>query len=941
MADVCDDVVWDNVRYDAWLVCRERIFGTQVFFSAAGDEPVRTSVVLVESEANLLDVPHEAGDLCYRVLLPQDVDLFGFVFGFARIEVTVDVAETRTLHLSTKEITCLTKHAGAEREIAGMLRTLLDEPNDEAIRWMVAGTGRGGDLAMLDTPNEDPDYSRSLADLADAAEEVVRAFETHMGFFRTHAHNRIQKAEQRIPASKMRLMGDREMRWILQHADLATEVPTEGGIEYGGSYYMPRYVQTSRRVRSYDNYENRVLLALAQSVERTLAAAERRLTDERAEAEKLRGQLCAFQTDGYAMPALVVVDLVLRRGAEVMARLERARSAMRRIQRQLAEALPDVTVRNAGRLLANPKRTKVFQEVRAYSHVFQALMRWKSVEALSMGRENLGMHALRASKLYEYYCLHELLSTLYDMGYRADEGVPQAFERARYSLEYSKYANERRVATLYHLRAGEERVDVYYQPVLYGSETEENGIDLHRVSTTRPFEPSGRADAPYTPDFVIYHRCGDVVRRMVFDAKFMLYSRLYSEGNPTMFMECMRKYILETIASDGSRVDAMWLLSAIGDRDDCLFFEESAWAHDRDGLVRSGIACVNPTANALRELLRSCGIGDRASNGIPEDAREGESAQHVAGHARGGDSSEEAHVGVERVEPAPADETSREPGSMSEFEPEPTSKTTPSSTHESKPARESKSAPASELGAEPGPGSEVTREPVPEHEGEPGLESEAAREIASAPEPVHESEAATASEPVDDLEGASGLSVPLSDLVDLGNRADSVSEGLVDGPDREGEAEVATDSVEPSPEEGLSSAEGAANRSIESPAKVKTPAKPKKEKKPKKPKRPKPERRRSGRSGELGEECVALLEKAAKSSEYFVLAVGRELESDGGAIPLREGFYVLRTRQPSRGQMRQYAKVTLFDRELFMLRVSNPVQLNQIKAVLKSTYGVK
>ena len=34
-------------------------------------------------------------------------------------------------------------------------------------------------------------------------------------------------------------------------------------------------------------------------------------------------------------------------------------------------------------------------------------------------------------------------------------------------------------------------------------------------------------------------------------------------------------------------------------------------------------------------------------------------------------------------------------------------------------------------------------------------------------------------------------------------------------------------------------------------------------------------------------------------------------------------------------------KVTLLERELFMLRVSNPVQLNQIKAALKSTYGVK
>ena len=853
VTDVCNDVVWDNVRYDAWLVCRDRIFGTQIFFSAAGDEPVRTSIMLVESEGSLEEVPHEADDLCYRVLLPQDVDLFGFVFGFARIEVTVDVAETRTLHLSTKEITCLTRHVSVEREIAGMLQTLLDEPNDEAIRWMVAGSGRGGDLAMLDAPNEDPDYSRSLADLADGAEEVVRTYETHMGFFRTHAHNRIQKAEQRIPASKMRLMGDREMRWILQHADVATEVPTEAGIDYGGLYYMPRYVMTARRVRSYDNYENRVLIAFAQSVERTLAAAERRLEDERAEAEGLHKQLRSFQTDGYAMPALVVVDLVLRRGSEVKVRIERARSAMRRIQRQLVEALPDVSVRNAGRLFANPRRTKVFQEVRAYSDVFQVLQRWKSVEALSMGRENLGMHALRASKLYEYYCLHELLSTLYDMGYRADGDVPQAFERARYSLEYKKYANERRVATLYHLKAGKEHVDLYYQPVFYGSVMEENGIDLHRVSTTRPFEPSGRSDAPYTPDFVIYHRRGDEVRRVVVDSKFMLYSRLYSEGNPTMFMECMRKYLLETIASDGSRVDAMWLLSAIGDRGDCLFFEDSAWAHDRDGLVRSGIACVNPTANALRELLLSCGICDQ-------------SAAHAASESMLGSESVREDV-PPSPEPAPAPEPEPEPAPDPEPDPEP----------------------------DPDP------DPAPEP-----------------PEPNNT---------------ASGLSVPLLELVDLGGHATPVSEDPGDGSERE--AEVAEDPVESSSNERSMPSESATGQPTEEPAKPKT------QKKEKKPKKPKPKRRRSTRFGDLSEECVRLLEDAAESSEYFVIAVGRELEGNGGAIELREGVYVLRTRQPSRGQMRQYAKVTLLDRELFMLRVSNPVQLNQVKAALKSTYGVK
>lgn len=907
---VCESVVWDDEPYDAWLIGPEPLGGQRVLFSAAGDEPVWTSVRLVESEALLSRVPHDRGERCYRALIPQDVSLFGHVFGFARIEVALDTEGGGTLELATQEVTCLTRHANTEREISGMLRTLLDKPDDEAIRWMVAGSGAGGDLSPLGEQYEEPDYSRSLADLVRGAEEVIYAYDEHMGFFRTHAHSRIQKVERRIPSSGMRLMGDREMRWIMQHADLATEVPVEGGIEYGGSYYMPRYVMTTHKVRSYDNYENRVLVATAQSVERALTTAERRLAEERVEAERLRGRLREFQTGGYSMPALVVVDLVLRRGSELMARLGRARSSMRRVLRQLDSAMPDVTVRDPVRILANPRRTKVFQEVRAYADVFRALLGWKSVEMFSMGRESLGMHALRATKLYEYYCLHELLSTLYDMGYRADDAVPQAFERALYSLDYRKYANERRVATLYHLRAGEERIDLYYQPVIYGSELEENGIDLHRTTSTRPFERAGRTDAPYTPDFLIYHRRGGRVRRIVVDAKFERYSRLHSEGNPTMFVECARKYLLETCTRDGGRVDALWLLSAIGDRDDCLFFEESAWASANDTLVRSGIACVNPMASSMAEMLQGCGIGkdekrvtlptgDEPPTAEPDDVIVEDGQERATRQSSAGEHAEVSRVSPSHDSPIDLGGTSR--------------------------ARSDSTRAVSGLSVSL---SELVRLKM---QGDPardlyGLGADSSEEAVQ-PEEV------TTTEII--VTGETEEPAPDSEM----------PESAAESPVQPSAPGIADESAEKNEESALkrSSLENGKHSTHDEPKEetCQPTEMPGRRKKPKKPKKAKASCKRPGGSGELHGKCVRLIGEAMESNDFFARTVGQELEKDGGAVKLREGFHLLRTRPPTRGQMRQYAKADIAGRELYVYRLRNPVQLAQVRAVLKATYGIE
>ena len=132
------------------------------------------------------------------------------------------------------------------------------------------------------------------------------------------------------------------------------------------------------------------------------------------------------------------------------------------------------------------QKTKVFQEIAAYSAVYSLIIKWQKFGEFDLARENLALHALKLDKLYEYYVLLKLLSWFQENDFVPDNSLNQPIISAEYSLKDRFFKNEKRVATIYHLKNKDTRVCLYYQPVIYGSTKEEYGIKLHRLSPRNP-----------------------------------------------------------------------------------------------------------------------------------------------------------------------------------------------------------------------------------------------------------------------------------------------------------------------------------------------------------------------------------------------------------------------------------------------------------------------
>ncbi len=616
--------VHESHVYEAFLVTDAELEPGEALWCLNDEEPVALSLSRVQAP--------ESGDGEGRALwrlTPPDEGVarrwgagwtpFAQLFGFARVALELGGGRAGGtdggLALSTRDVACICDRSDQEVPVGDMLAALMDAPDAAAMSWMLAagrdeqdGSGVEGLLAATDAP----DSSESLAGYLALCERVVRGFERNLAFFCRHAHSRTVKAEAVVAPSRARHAGRREVLWLSKNPDALCKT-ADGGIVAGGQRYAVTRVRTERPQVSFDTRENRALLAFAEALAASLNDIAAQAQAQVEELCAMRDQLsCLLEGEGL-IPSLAVVQACLMREEPLVGRAHELRRRVRRVCAALERALPGVE-RVRYRL---PKRTKPFQEIPAYVELHGLMRAWEDFGSFSLMREGLALRTWRMDKLYEYYLLYLLLSSLHDLGFELDESAGPAVLMGRYSLRARCYANETQVAGVYRLARGELAATLYYQPVFYADEREELGVDLHRTTRCDAF-----ANPYWTPDYLLVLSRPDGTRtRVVFDAKFRRLKDVCGSsagwadgGRADALLDCRRKYRLETAGPAGEQVDAVWLLCGRAETSASWQARLSGWARAR-GLLPDGAATAVPRANALPEVLAALGLGEAGEGG--------------------------------------------------------------------------------------------------------------------------------------------------------------------------------------------------------------------------------------------------------------------------------------------------------------------------------------
>lgn len=522
-----------------------------------------------------------------------DNRLFSLTYGFARIEVELVVEMERSIILSTKDIPCQARNLDDAANVEDMLIQLLDSDN-EASKWMFShyATSQKAPYSILEgsIQNRSP---RSLSTTLHLIKRVLAEYSLQREYFRNHGYTRIVKTQKIVPLSRVRRAGYEELDWLSKNLSMLSEVPESRGISMYGKSYLPQRVRTEVRVKTHDSYENRLILGFLSEVVKTARTLRNSLRGSCDEIKRVETTLEGFRSEGAVIPSLALVRSLTIRESSCLDQLDALISLGNNLLRDYLSFLPGV----ASYFTRAPHRTKVFQEVRAYSQVFTLILEWINFGDFSVAKEGLALHLLRTDKLYEYYSLYRILCWLSYQGYTPSNEESHPIRCGNY-LPRRRFRPETQIASIFNLHKGKNRLKLYYQPIIHAGLDEEEGIPLHRLSSRRSF---------WTPDYLIEITSESNQKSFhVIDAKYRPAQDLYdSFSRPSELSTCIMKYMHDVAGENGKRVSSVWLAAGKQKGKDLYYAETSVWYEQNrsDFGARSGIFILNPKVSRLDEVF--------------------------------------------------------------------------------------------------------------------------------------------------------------------------------------------------------------------------------------------------------------------------------------------------------------------------------------------------
>lgn len=602
--------VLDAATYELCLHLSSSLAPTRAFVGINGGEPVElvhTKTSLVEGEADCAAFRMSLVDHKHPGEHKHVAQYFKMTYGFARVEVELFLeGAPEPLLLTTRDIPCRSQNPVDSANVEGMLSELLDS-DDVPSSWMF-GCARDGSGPYSIMDGQAAEHSaKSITSMVELIERSLAEYERHRSFFRSGAHSRIVQQHRTVPLGAVRNAGRNELMWLSRNTGVLAECPEREGVYYNGRWYMPRKVETSVRVRTYNSYENQRILGFLTQIARVSSLLHTALERASHEVRSMEDRLQGISSDASMLPALTIVRAYATRERAFLDRLDTCASRARELRRVYGAFMPDVQEAFG----YSVRRTKIFTEVHPYMRIFGCMQEWLAFGDFSLAKEGLALQAAKLDKLYEYFVLHRMLGWLHARGFAPAGPVERAVRCGSYQPE-GFFKPETGVASVYELeRCGSDGVlgvKLYYQPIFRSNMLEEEGVVLHRLS----YKEGVRMQNYWTPDYLIEVTDPVGVRTYhVVDAKYRKSHELfmgYPKGGE--FAECTLKYRMDVMGSSGERVSSVWLVAGKQKYAPVQYAESSPWAMTRGFGPRSGVAVLNAETDCLDAVFAEvfCGV---------------------------------------------------------------------------------------------------------------------------------------------------------------------------------------------------------------------------------------------------------------------------------------------------------------------------------------------
>ena len=529
---------------------------------------------------------------------------FSLIYGFVQFELQCyDLTLTPQAKYVSGLVPCTVNDDEQASQIENIIKTLIDADDFGIMDLMLQQDVSATDKFSIIKASGGACAPKSLKEALRLIANILDVYQEHLPYFRTNAVSSLKKKQVSVKPNKVRKMGSNEVVWMGRHPDKLFEVKRHSAIKQGRKNYYPSQVLTTKTVKTRQNLENELILSFLSEL---VVVLHEKVGDINRLHDVHKANLEMCETLGCNRQTLPIISVLEASSTHVERLLVDASMLYKRAVRLLNTYKSIFSgVKYSDRINKRMLvRTKTFQEIRAYSEIYQLAVKWVETSDFNLNHEDFLMHIYSLDKLYEYYVLYQLLVSIKSIV------KANSFNNTVYDFDWLNTTDDieaKLVNNTYVFNTNNLIVELYYQPVFYGDNTELNGIDIHRITNTYLFSDRVGDTNYYTPDYLL--RITDLSTNKtsthVLDAK---YRNLKARGNKDVvdtFRQCFIKYKCEVAsATSQDPVDSVWLVYGRGNYKGLHKYATSTWAQDNLDTVQSGVVTCHPDLNDLDSLIR-------------------------------------------------------------------------------------------------------------------------------------------------------------------------------------------------------------------------------------------------------------------------------------------------------------------------------------------------
>ena len=352
--------------------------------------------------------------------------------------------------------------------------------------------------------------------------------------------------------NELQNIGQSTINYIVNHPEELQPVNYNSGISVNKQYYEPRKTLVQSVAYSCDIYENQVLVGFLKTI--IYEWEEIKIS---VELQKNRNT-SPYRKNGYVDSAYYIYTRNIKM---LNSYIEVINDWLTKIKKLYIEYKKIINVTDLN-VFSVPRYTNIFRSIMPYKIIFEQIQKWFNCGNYDLSKSDLLLSFVSISKIYEYFCLIKINSSLEKCGYKLVSGFPFKYSESRYyrntiynnTFEFSKDATN---------------ITVYYQPIIYGKTNNRerpNGIGLFRntsISITDPTalamldEREAKYGNYYTPDYIIKINKNNNTSYHILDAKHSSPNNIKRYQLPYLAFKYL--FSISTLQSDNS-IDGMCII---------------------------------------------------------------------------------------------------------------------------------------------------------------------------------------------------------------------------------------------------------------------------------------------------------------------------------------------------------------------------------------------